>query len=374
MDVKTIVWIKSGGRCAICNRYLLDNDYGAVVPIGENAHIVGRLKTDRSPRGDDSLPVEQRDKEGNLVLLCREQHRIVDNRELVNLFTVEELRRIKKSHEERIRRVTGMKEDRKTTVLRVIGEVRGYVATITRSMAAAATIASSGRYPHYARSAFGDGVEVDFRNIPGEGTSSYYDMVKKMIDQETKKLDEAIRADDIFHVSVFAFARLPVLMYLGHKLNDTYPVDVYQRHRNPESWTWNPEMPEVHYTYTEVCSGSKDAEVALIVNVSGTVPVSEVQQTINGIPIYQLAPTEGIPYPDGVTNPATLKNFEATLRLFLAELEQKERRVQRLHIFTAVPLSVGVVIGRVFNFDVDPTLVIYELVDGQRVSTMEISR
>lgn len=379
MDAKTLVWIRSGGRCAICNRYLLDNDYGAVVPVGENAHIVGQKTTAGSPRGTSPLPLEQRDEASNFILLCREQHRIVDNKEMVDLFTVEQLGNTKKVHEEHIRRVTGMKDDRKTTVVRMAGNVRGSTVAITRSMAAAATIASSGRYPHYARSAFGDGLELELRNLPNEGTPTYYDIAKEMVDLAIEKLDEAIRAEDVAHVSVFAFARIPMLIYLGQKLNDTYSIDVYQRHRASESWLWNPKAPIVHYDCTKICDVTINDEAALIVNVSGTIPITEVQKIVGNMPIYQIAPSEQvspeeIPHPDSVANAATLKNFESTFRIFLAELERREIRVRRLHTFTAVPVSIAVTMGRVFNFDVDPSLVVYELVDGQRVPTMEVSK
>lgn len=114
MDEKTLVWIRSGGRFAICNSYLLKTDYGGVVPVGENAHIVGQSDGKKSPRGDDPLPHEERDQAENLVLLCREQHKTIDRKRPRELFTIEyqnalatlywrihtEVRRYKDSHGE----------------------------------------------------------------------------------------------------------------------------------------------------------------------------------------------------------------------------------------------------------------------------------
>jgi hypothetical protein len=48
--------------------------------------------------------------------------------------------------------------------------------------------------------------------------------------------------DGVHHLSVFAFARLPLLVYLGSCLDDTIATDIYQRHRLNEAWTlWVPE-------------------------------------------------------------------------------------------------------------------------------------
>ena len=52
-----------------------------------------------------SLPLEKRDDYDNLMLLCQEHHRLIDQQP--HRFTVERLRQMKADHERRIRQVTG---------------------------------------------------------------------------------------------------------------------------------------------------------------------------------------------------------------------------------------------------------------------------
>jgi hypothetical protein len=63
--------------------------------IGENCHIVA--ESPNGPRGDASFPVEKRDKYGNLILLCRVHHRIID--EQPNTYAVQRLHELKEGHE-----------------------------------------------------------------------------------------------------------------------------------------------------------------------------------------------------------------------------------------------------------------------------------
>ncbi|MFV2045351.1 MAG: hypothetical protein ACC700_19225, partial [Anaerolineales bacterium] len=74
-------------------------DAGNTALIGDEAHIVA--KSLGGPRGGDTMPVDDRDEYGNLILLCANHHREVD----INLdkYTIDELLRIKAGHEEWVR-------------------------------------------------------------------------------------------------------------------------------------------------------------------------------------------------------------------------------------------------------------------------------
>lgn len=99
ISTKQLLSQKSGNRCAKpdCNNRLseaataLDGEVG----LGEIAHIVSQ--SDDGPRANKSMPQEERDGIDNLILLCREHHRIADRQE--NTYTVDELRQWKRQHE-----------------------------------------------------------------------------------------------------------------------------------------------------------------------------------------------------------------------------------------------------------------------------------
>ena len=98
-----ILWGRSGGKCAICKRDLVidatdSGDDPSVV--GDEAHIIARMES--FTRGDhESVPPEQRDHYSNLILLCKVDHKIIDD--CPTEYTVERLREIKANHEEEIK-------------------------------------------------------------------------------------------------------------------------------------------------------------------------------------------------------------------------------------------------------------------------------
>jgi hypothetical protein len=98
---RKILWARSGNRCAICGRELVNEsteiDDEAI--IGEECHIVAREIN--GPRGNSPLPIDERDKPGNLILLCRNHHKKIDDQS--NTFTVEVLKKIKAEHETWVR-------------------------------------------------------------------------------------------------------------------------------------------------------------------------------------------------------------------------------------------------------------------------------
>ncbi len=77
--VKKVIWIKAGGRCAICREVLCIKGVSAETShlIGDIAHIVAEGKD--GPRGSSPLTPEQRNSESNLVLLCLAHHKMLDD-------------------------------------------------------------------------------------------------------------------------------------------------------------------------------------------------------------------------------------------------------------------------------------------------------
>ncbi|MEK6279364.1 MAG: hypothetical protein AABN95_03345 [Acidobacteriota bacterium] len=96
---KHVLFMNSGGVCAFpkCGKKLVENptpqDDAAI--IGEIAHIVAGSR--QGPRGNEPLEEAEREKHPNLILLCRDHHKIVDSQ--VNTYSVAVLRQMKNDHE-----------------------------------------------------------------------------------------------------------------------------------------------------------------------------------------------------------------------------------------------------------------------------------
>lgn len=96
---KVILAFRSGGICAICLRPLAyDENSETDTHVGEAAHIRGEKPG--AARYDPSMPADECGDVGNLIYLCRNCHRIIDDKNQENLWPVERLLKLKKDHEE----------------------------------------------------------------------------------------------------------------------------------------------------------------------------------------------------------------------------------------------------------------------------------
>ncbi len=97
------LWGRAGNRCSMseCRRELVDaqetTDEDSI--IGEECHIVARKQS--GPRGKSKLLKAERDYYSNLILMCRNHHKIIDD--MVSMYSVTKLKQIKQEHEEWVR-------------------------------------------------------------------------------------------------------------------------------------------------------------------------------------------------------------------------------------------------------------------------------
>lgn len=369
-DERLKVWVRSGGRCAICGRYLLEGGLThQAFSLGELAHIVGQQLTKGSPRGLHELDETERDKADNLMLLCASEHDEIDRKGAVDVLTVDRLLKVKHDHEDWIRRMTGLERNRGTAILRMIGSIRGDAVELSKPAASEAVLRSDSRFPEFPLSLEHYGFEIDLRHLPGEGRSqdSYWNAAKATIDEViAHKLKDALTRERVRHLSVFGFARLPLLVYLGSKLDDTFDVTIYQRHRSTGNWSWPESSEKVEFTLDRHPSSDLAAQGAsgtggvLILNVSGTIQPDELPEQVASLPRWILAPAHTTPSVDLISSPEALDSFTGRIRTLLSELERTDKRMPALHIFAALPLSAAIALGRARDAHIHPPFIIYD--------------
>lgn len=370
-----IVWVRAGGHCVLCKKYLLQGEIvDTVYPLGEGAHVVGRKKSKRSPRGLDPLPMAERDTPENVLLACEKCHGEIDV--LLNEKIVDKafLLRMKSEHETEVRRLTGMVGSVKTGVVRLVADIRGRRTSLASSEAVLAVI-RNGRIPSFVGAYDGSSEEIDLRGIPGEeeATSAYYEQAAAMIDDVVdRRIAEAVRREEVAHLSVFGLARVPLLVYFGKRLDDAVAVQLFQRHRASDDWVWPETDPGTTFTLTRVRNGAPSAGVALITNLSGTTPVTDLPTELADVTVLELNPSSG-PAEDVITHPAVLDRFVETVRAFFTGIEATHKASEHVHLFGALPASPAVAFGRVLkSTGIGPRLVTYDRSDSGYVKAMVI--
>lgn len=98
IKVKTrkILWSKSGNRCAICKKQLVQKipSVNGDFIVGEECHIISSKEL--GPRGNVKR-IQDFDTYDNLILLCANDHKLID--EFPETFTVEIINNVKTNHE-----------------------------------------------------------------------------------------------------------------------------------------------------------------------------------------------------------------------------------------------------------------------------------
>lgn len=295
------------------------------------------------------------------------------------MYDVLTLRAIKRRHEHRIKQLTDLVDDDKTTVLRVIGTIRGASVSASPQTVATALLAD-GRFPDYSLLGV-DELEVDLRQLAGEdpATQTYWEAGRDTIAQRIRLLRAKVDRETVHRVSVFAFARIPLLIALGSELDDTIPTDVYPKRRGADaSWGWadGSAAEPVDFEFRKLFHGNDAYAVAIAFSISGTVDPGRLPaRTTTGSHLYELRPSDRTPNPDLIDSQQTLDNFARSWRGLLADLEREHPGLTAVDIFPAVPIPSAVAIGQGVMRDIHPVLRVHDRTpDGNYAFAMEIGR
>ncbi len=366
--IAILLYAHAGGRCEFdgCNKYLLEHyPTETVGNFGEKAHIWGFKEG--GPRGKGSgRPVDVNNL-ANLMLLCQGCHKCVDDHP--NDYPVEVLKKFKKDHEDRIYDLTGIAKDRDTIPLVLKGLIGGRPADIALEEMQSAVA------PNYLKQR--DEIEIDFCSIPDNPKDSYWEIAQDKIDKEMPRLYSlTAKSGCTIRVSVFALAPIPLLIYLGSKLSDKMDVDLYQRHRDTEAWSWKGGKGHAEYCTQCLQMGKPQSPVLLLVNLSGknsieSLPVELAERAT----IYELTLKGQACSPLFLNTKEDLTNFTREYNKALATIRQAHPNLGTLHLFPAVPSPVAVTLGRSRLPKVDAILKVYDYDKRANgfISTLEVS-
>lgn len=346
-----VLYTRAGGRCQFDghNQYMLQHEITSIPGnFGEKAHIWAF--NEGGPRGKgDGRPVDVHNVD-NLMLLCPPCHHLVDKVRPQD-FTVETLRRFKADHESRVYALTGLSKDRDTVPLVFRGQVAGRLMDISDAEMQAAVA------PNYIRREAK--VSMDYGAVADAPDAAYWTTGCGVIDRGIDQLERVEpRAGRAHRVSVFAIAPIPLLIYLGSKLSDKLVVDLYQRHRSPDTWNWSEEQGDSRFVTRRLATN--EGAVALLVNVSGTNQVADVTSAIGPATVYELTLEEKAPATSVMQTRADLDRFSAEYGQALARIRASHPGLAELHVFPAVPAPVAVAMGRQRLPKVDPALKVYD--------------
>lgn len=363
---RLLLYVLAGGRCEFdgCQRYLIEH------PLTRNrgnfaqiAHICAF--SSGGPRANKKLDIKSVNALDNLMLLCPQCHKQVDDEP--KQWTAPVLRRHKKAHEERIYKLTSTRPDRYTVALWLRGQIHGRIPTLSLAeMQEAVSPRHVGER---------DVCEIDLTQQEDDSSDAYWKQGTKTIRRRVARFyDETFDSGPVRHASVFGLARIPLLVFLGQCLSDKAPNTLYQRHRNPnrqaQTWRWKVSGRIARYRMRCLRRGSDPNRVALLLSLSDRINRKILPEEVDeSFSIYELTLDGQRPSYFYLEREKSVDSFT---QAYLAALDDgildDHPDLNELFVFPAVPAPIAIAMGRDLLPARHPTLVVYDLVKDNGVS------
>ncbi|TDN37018.1 SAVED domain-containing protein [Hymenobacter sp. UV11] len=365
-EVVRAIYARAAGRCLLCSKELtMSRELGEYAfNIGEMAHIVGQSLDKTSPRSDFELPKELRDEADNFLLLCSGCHSIIDAGATRKDFTVQWLRDWKRDREAHIAHVTGLPQSHRTCIVRLVGLIRGQAVQITTSECNSATLHhSTPRFAFFPLVYGRQEVGIDLTRLgEPEHNPQYWTSVQYQVQTALTQIRTGIERGELDHLSVFGFARIPVLAYFGFALGNKVATTLFQRRRTDDKpWHWLTAAEPRGFEWVCLQTGTDAQCVALVLNISGTIQLAELPTPIDErYYVVGIKPIGCDPQPDALLSEACLQAFRQCYRQVLAHLEAHYKLARAVHLFAAVPAGVALLLGADLLPDVQPEVILYD--------------
>lgn len=350
-EVKNLLWFKAHGRCEFegCNYPLYKNGLTSdKINLSEYAHIVA--DSPNGPRGSE-LSAALANDEKNLILLCPKCHKTIDT--LPEKYTVEILSEMKRKHEDRIDKLTDIAEQKQSLVVMCGAKI--HTDTIAFNYNDVVRSMFPENYPTNQSSL---SIELNFSHIDKD--EGYWELEKKNLEKKIVREVLPLYNDNSRSISLFALAPQPLLVYLGTLLNDKYNVKVFQKHREPNTWSWQEQDDDNQLILHKPADASK--KPMLVIALSAKAIIKRVEENNADASIWVLTCAE--PHNDMLKSEEQLKNFRQEVRMLMDEINTVSNS-QPLHIYMAMPVACAVELGRVRMPKADKKWILYDKIQGK---------
>jgi hypothetical protein len=365
---QTELWGRAAGRCefAGCNKPLWKSSITSErVNIAQKAHIYSFSVC--GPRGNDGLPPEDLNLIKNLILVCHECHQKIDAAVDGGRYPAALLQEMKRDHERRIELVTGIDPTRKSHVLLYGANIGEHSAPL--DFAGAATAMFPHRYP---ASDYAISLGLHNSAFSDRDDRFWFTERENLEKQFERRVRDRVADGEIAHLSVFSLAPQPLLIRLGTLLGDIIPCDVYQLHREPQTWVWPSRAESPGYVIRE--PQSKTGKAALVLSLSANIDLKRVTSVLGeDASIWTI--TVETPHNDLMKSHEQLARLRTLLRRVFDQIKFAHGQSTVLHIFPAAPVSACLEVGRVRMPKADMAWQLYDQVNplGGFVPALSIS-
>lgn len=368
-----LLWGRAAGRCQRCNIDVSrDRLSWRAYNLSENAHIIA--SSVNGTRGAKGKSAALADKLENHLLLCRDCHKIVDEKRRGEvLFPTEWLLKLKHDQEALVHRLMELAKKPQSVAVYIsaaVGQTRLQPLVIDDINMA---IVDAGLVP-----ALNHPIHIDLLTLLEVETldsdPAFWAMASKLIRRklEAELLEGAHKKlSEVEHFSLFGLAPIPVLALLGNLIPDTrkammyqpiwdeinpgrkplgttIDIDIHQYDRDPETWCWPKErrqpVPVFSYVHMAGPAQQRGGDIAVLCELSFPTHLELVEAALPGAPVYHFTASDVTA--DIIQAPTDVKAFMAAFRQLLSVLERDHGHNAHVHVFGSLPVSCAIALGR----------------------------
>jgi len=340
----------SGGVCSFpgCGEKLIYKyDDGTFVKLIEFCHIIG--ESSKGPRGDPKKSELMANDPENIILLCGKHHKIIDNNE--REYPVATLNHMKENHIKWVNeRLNGLKEAVWTLIIHS-GNVTGIgTPNLDKEL--------------IFQDFYGTRIIAEMEEINIE---EFLTKTKNWLDYKCKqenwwqKFKNQVNKPKKFLICSINF--IPIVIHLGYLIHDTFPTEIYQYHREENTWKWKTldGSESKHEFFLIETSETKDSniqEIALSISISGTVNDDDIFEIVgNSMKIIKINVNE--PNRTWLKYKEQLIDFQNKFINLIDVLVQQHKNLKNIHLFFAGPTPIAFIIGCSLNPTIHPRFTLY---------------
>lgn len=340
---KNLLWARSGNMCAFkgCRQPLiLDNIQGKLVNLADKAHVIAHSL--EGPRGQErdryGLDDDNIDSIENLILLCKIHHKLVDDRP--DMYPADVLFAMKKSHEERIRRLAHVKESI-ALVHKTKGPALDHISIANQlDLKIVDLVSFQERLDNIA--------QIDWAEVKAKNEAVYEEIIKSRQNYTGAE------------INIFALSQIPLLIHLGYLITDTIPVRVFQYSRDLGEWVLDaPEDVIIDDMGLQSHFTTRNSNELLVsLAITSAICLEDIRDVVPLDNHDLLEVTVQKPEIDRVLYRQQVDIVKSCFKDKIEKLIQ-ERRYKEIHLFYAGPGGLAIELGRSINESMWPSVNLY---------------
>ena len=273
---KTIYMLiaRAGGRCQFesCNKNVFLDEFTLDDTNESNiAHIVA--SSPDGPRGSVEESHSLSNKLDNLMLMCLQHHRLIDDPEQEQIYTVQRLREMKRRQEARVSQALNYLNAETTTLICLSAAIKGIQEPSLPDKYSVMKAIWPRRKPE------SDGIQ--YLGVPmfmDYESKENWECADKWLESSFETSIKAkLRVCPNAHFSVFPIAPIPLIIKLGYLFGDKIRAEVFQKTRHPDSWEWQSDQLTNSFDIERIDNPTGEG-VAVVMSVTAEIEREAIMQ------------------------------------------------------------------------------------------------